>query len=108
MDVSAEKLKQCGFDSLEEMNAFRYTDYCFKKFFEEAWRSPYFKNTIFVFVGDHGIDGNAGTMFPPAWTEQKLTSYHVPLLFYGPKFVPPQRCMPFPRWWMFCPRSPAW
>jgi len=91
LDVSAEKLKQCGFDSLEEMNAFRYTDYCFKKFFEEAWRSPYFENTIFVFVGDHGIDGNAGTMFPPAWTEQKLTSYHVPLLFYGPKFVPPQR-----------------
>jgi len=91
LDVSAEKLKQCGFDSLEEMNAFRYTDYCFKKFFEAARQSPYFENTIFVFVGDHGIDGNAGTMFPPAWTEQELTSYHVPLLYYGPKFVPPQR-----------------
>ena len=90
-EVPAEKLKQCGFDSLEEMNAFRYTDYCFKKFFEAARQSPYFENTIFVFVGDHGIDGNAGTMFPPAWTENELTSYHVPLLFYSPKLVSPQR-----------------
>lgn len=90
-DVPAEKLKQCGFDSLEEMNAFRYTDYCFKKFFEVARQSPFFDRTIFVFVGDHGIDGNAGTMFPPAWTEQELTSYHVPLLFYAPKLIPPQR-----------------
>ena len=90
-DVPAEKLKQCGFDSLEEMNAFRYTDYCFKKFFEQARQSPFFANTIFVFVGDHGIDGNAGTMFPPAWTEQELTSYHVPLLFYAPNLIPPQR-----------------
>ena len=73
------------------MNAFRYTDFCFKKFFEAARQSPYFANTIFVFTGDHGIDGNAGTMLPPAWTEQELTSYHVPLLFYGPKLVPPQR-----------------
>ena len=91
LDVSAEKLKQCGFDSLEEMNAFRYTDYCFKKFFELARQSPYYANTIFVFTGDHGIDGNAGTMFPPAWTEQELTSYHCPLLFYGPKLIPAQR-----------------
>ncbi len=91
LDVSAEKLKQCGFDSLEEMNAFRYTDYCFKKFFEAARQSPYYANTIFIFTGDHGIDGNAGTMFPPAWTEQELTSYHCPLLFYGPKLIPAQR-----------------
>jgi len=90
-EIPLEKLKQCGFDSLEEMNAFRYTDYCFKKFFEQARQSPSFANTIFIFVGDHGIDGNAGTMFPPAWTEQELTSYHVPLLFYAPKLIPPQR-----------------
>lgn len=91
LQVSPEKLKQAGFDSLEEMNAFRYTDYCFRKFFEAARQSPYFANTIFVFTGDHGIDGNAGTMLPPAWTEQQLTSYHVPLLFYAPKLVPAQR-----------------
>ena len=91
VDVPAETLKRSGFESLAELNAFRYTDYCFKKFFEAARQSAYFANTIFVFVGDHGIDGNAGTMFPPAWTENKLTAYHVPLLFYGPRLVSPQR-----------------
>ena len=30
-------------------------------------------------------------MFPAAWTEQALTAYHVPLLFYAPKLLPPRR-----------------
>ena len=89
--VSADVLQRAGFDSLEEMNAFRYTDFCFKKFIEAAKKSAYFDNTVFVFVGDHGIDGDAGTRFPPAWTEHKLSAYHVPLLFYSPKLVPAQR-----------------
>ena len=32
----------------------------YQKFFEAASKEPYFKNTIFVFVGDHGIRGDAG------------------------------------------------
>lgn len=91
MEVAADKLKAGGFESLAEFNAFRYTDFAFRKFFEAARQSPYFDDTLFVFIGDHGIAGNAGTMFPPAWTEQRLTSYHVPLLFYAPKFLKPQR-----------------
>jgi phosphoglycerol transferase MdoB-like AlkP superfamily enzyme len=83
--------RQQGFESLAELNAFRYTDYAFRKFIEAARQAPYFDNTLFVFVGDHGIGGTAGAPFPPAWTEQHLTRYHVPLLFYAPKFVPAQR-----------------
>jgi arylsulfatase A-like enzyme len=44
-----------------------------------------------MFIGDHGIGGNAGNMLPAAWTDQGLTSYHVPLLFYAPKLLKPQR-----------------
>jgi phosphoglycerol transferase MdoB-like AlkP superfamily enzyme len=90
-DVPLEELKRYGFESAEEFNAFRYTDFSFRKFMEAARRSPYFDNTIFIFVGDHGIGGNAGTMFPAAWTEQALTAYHVPLLFYAPKLLPARR-----------------
>jgi len=90
-DLTEEKVRQYGFESLAELNAFRYTDFAFQKFFEAARQSAYFDNTVFVFVGDHGIDGNARTMFPPAWTENRLTSFHVPLLFYAPKLLPPQR-----------------
>ncbi len=89
--LSAAELKRGGFDSLEEFNAFRYSDFVFRKFIEQARTAPYFDRTLFVFIGDHGIGGDAGTMFPRAWTDQKLTCYHVPLLFYAPKMLAPQR-----------------
>ncbi len=87
----ADSLHKYGFESNEELNAFRYTDYCFKKFFEAAATAPYFENTLFVFIGDHGISGNAGPLFPPAWTDNSLSSNHVPLLFYAPGKIPAAR-----------------
>jgi phosphoglycerol transferase MdoB-like AlkP superfamily enzyme len=91
IDLPEATVRQHGFESLAELNAFRYTDYSFRKFFEAARTSPYFDDTIFVFIGDHGIGGNAGPGFPPAWTDHHLTRYHVPLLFYAPKLLPAQR-----------------
>ena len=92
ISFSTDSLKRFGFESNEEMNAFRYTDFGFQKFMEAAQQEAYFKNTIFVFVGDHGIRYN-GTLeyFPKSWTEQGLTCEHVPLLFYAPGFIKPQR-----------------
>jgi phosphoglycerol transferase MdoB-like AlkP superfamily enzyme len=86
-----DSLKKYGFEANDELNAFRFTDYCYRKFIEAAQKEKYFDNTIFMFIGDHGINGNAGTMFPAAWTDEALTSYHVPLLFYAPKLLKPQR-----------------
>ncbi len=90
-NVSSSELLKYGFESLEEYNAFRYTDFCFQQFMHKAMKQPFFKNTLFVFVGDHGIRGNAGNMFPKAWTEGGLTTLHVPLLFYSPGNLKPQR-----------------
>lgn len=89
--TSADSLKRSGFESIAELNAFRYTDFSFRKFMEAAVKEPYFKNTLFVFVGDHGIPGDAGKMFPNSWTENKLTCEHVPLLFYAPSWLQPSR-----------------
>jgi len=86
-----DSLKQFGFESNDEMNAFRYTDFGFSKFMEAAQKEKYFSNTIFLFVGDHGIPGNAGSMFPKAWTDQRLTAEHVPLLIYAPGLLQPRR-----------------
>ena len=86
-----EQLKKYGFESLDEFNAFRYFDYCIKKFIEAAKKETYFHNTIFVFVGDHGLAGNAQAMYPAAWTDQRLTDEHVPLLFYAPDLLPAQK-----------------
>ncbi|MEX6690493.1 LTA synthase family protein [Danxiaibacter flavus] len=89
--VPADSLKKYGFATLDEFNAFRYTDYCFEKFMEAAKKEKYFNNTLFVFIGDHGIRGDASSMMPAVFTEQGLTNEHVPLLFYSPAFVKPKR-----------------
>lgn len=89
--LPAEKLNEFGFESVDEYNAFRYTDYCFRSFFEKASRSKYFSNTIFVLIGDHGVAGNAQAVYPPIWTSQRLTDQHVPLLFYAPGLLAPQQ-----------------
>ncbi|MFM8711602.1 MAG: LTA synthase family protein [Sphingomonadales bacterium] len=89
--LSEEQLNTYGFESVDEYNAFRYSDYCIRSFMKEAAQQPYFNNTIFVFIGDHGVAGNAQAIYPPVWTEQRLTDLHVPLLFYAPGLLAPQR-----------------
>ena len=90
-NIPDEELKKYGFESADEFNAFAYTDYCYKKFIEAAKNAPYFNNTIFIFTGDHGVEGNADAMYPRAWTEQRLSDEHVPLLFYAPSLLLPQK-----------------
>jgi phosphoglycerol transferase MdoB-like AlkP superfamily enzyme len=89
--IEKEELLQNGFESPEEYNSFRYSDYCFKKFIEAAQQEAYFHNTIFVFIGDHGVTGNAKAVYPQVWTNQRLTDNHVPLLFYAPYLLQPQQ-----------------
>ena len=90
-NISDDQLKKYGFESLNEFNAFAYTDYCYRKFIEAAKKESYFSNTIFIFVGDHGVEGNASAMYPNAWTEQRLSDEHIPLLFYAPSLLAPQK-----------------
>lgn len=89
--VTNEDLAKYGFESLKEYHAFAYTDYCIKQFMEAAKKSPHFNNTIFVFTGDHGVEGNATAIYPKAWTEQRLADEHVPLLFYAPSLLAPKK-----------------
>lgn len=91
ISIPKDSLLKYGFESEDEFNAFRYTDYCFQQFIEAAKKEKYFNNTIFVFIGDHGIKGNTMNMFPKAWTENGLTAEHVPLLFYAPSMLSQKR-----------------
>lgn len=90
VNYSKKEVQENGFTSLDEVNAFRYTDYCFKLFMEQAKKESYFKNTIFVFVGDHGTKGDASKYFPDAWNNGSLVNMHVPLLFYAPGLIQPK------------------
>lgn len=89
-EISKDTLEKYGFLSVEEYNAFAYMDYSIQHFIEMAKKEKYFQNTIFVFVGDHGVEGNASAMYPDVWTKNRLSDEHVPLLFYAPALLQPQ------------------
>ena len=89
-NVSEDTLRKYGFESLKEFQSFCYTDYCFKKLIETAKEKKWFSNTIFVFVGDHGVEGESSAMYPQVWNSGQLTDEHVPMLFYAPELINPQ------------------
>jgi phosphoglycerol transferase MdoB-like AlkP superfamily enzyme len=62
----------------------RYADYALGYFLREAARQPWFDNTIFVVVADHGarVYGKA---------EIPLETYEIPLLIYSPKHIAPRQ-----------------
>lgn len=85
-----DSLRNNSFISNDELNAFRYADFSMQKFIEAAKKEKYFENTLFVFVGDHGLRGDAGLNFPVSFTKQGIGAEHVPLLFYAPKLLQPK------------------
>ena len=62
----------------EHLTAMRYSDWALGQFFEKARKQPYFKETLFVIVGDHGF-GNHQQV-----TELDLGRFNVPLLLIAP------------------------
>lgn len=91
VNYPADSVHKYGFEDIAQLNAFRYADFCYQQFFDAAKKEKYFSNTLFVFVGDHGIPGNANAMYPKSWSEQSLTREHVPLLFYAPQLLQPKQ-----------------
>ncbi|MNL08284.1 Lipoteichoic acid synthase 1 [compost metagenome] len=62
----------------EHLTAMRYSDWALGQFFEKARKEPYFKETLFVVVGDHGF-GNERQI-----TEMDLGRFNVPMLLIAP------------------------
>lgn len=90
-EPSEAELKAQGFISLAEYRAFAYLDWCVGQFMQRAQKEAYFKNTVFAFIGDHGIIGPTGPHLPRAWQELAITQGHTPLLVYAPGRVPARR-----------------
>ncbi len=60
----------------------RYADFAKNYFIESARKKPWFDNTLFIIVADHGarVYGRA---------EIPIESYRIPMLFYSPKHLKP-------------------
>lgn len=67
-----------GGDQNQRLNGVHYADWAVGEFMKSARRQPWFDDTLFVFVGDHGFG------VPPKLTELSLLHMHVPLLFHAP------------------------
>ena len=63
--------------------AVKYTDYAIGEFLRQARGRPWFGNTVFVIMADHCASSAGKTAVPVA-------KYHIPLLIYAPKLVPPR------------------
>jgi phosphoglycerol transferase MdoB-like AlkP superfamily enzyme len=60
-----------------------YTDDALRRYFEEARKSPYYGNTIFIVTGDHRL--------PEIPMAEWIDRYHVPLIIYSPLLKAPLR-----------------
>lgn len=64
--------------------AVKYADWALGDFLQRAAGHPWFDNTVFVIVADHQASAAGKTDLP-------LARYHIPLLIYAPKLIPPAR-----------------
>ena len=62
----------------------RYADYALGYFLREAAKQPWFDDTVFVVVADHGARVYGKADIP-------LKSYEIPLMIYSPKHIAPRR-----------------
>lgn len=66
-----------------ELNALRYADMSLQMFFENAKKSAWYNNTLFVFVADHTVP----YAFDPEITQNYISPIdkrRIPLLFFSP------------------------
>lgn len=62
-----------------------YADWSIGRFMRMARRQPWYSNTLFVLIADHG--GVWGTNR----YDMPLSYHHVPMIFHNPAHIPPQR-----------------
>ena len=66
----------------KEEQIVEYADWAIGRFMEEARQQPWFENTLFVFMGDHGkLVGTPECEMPESYN-------HIPLMIYGKDICP--------------------
>ncbi|TGK00724.1 alkaline phosphatase family protein [Leptospira semungkisensis] len=73
-DLYPESLKDADY-----FNTYHYADEALGKFIRKAKSSPYFENTIFIFVADHTHHRDLNP----------FEDRNIPLLIYSPKYIKP-------------------
>ncbi|MFI5187499.1 MAG: LTA synthase family protein [Chitinophagales bacterium] len=64
-------------NTIKYVNSVHYADSCLGSFFREAKLQPWYKNTLFVLVADHG------NFSPRKYANNSVEHNHIPLLIFG-------------------------
>lgn len=64
--------------------AVKYTDWALGDFIHRASKKPWFDDTLFIILADHTSKA-AGKTDLPLWR------YHIPMIWYAPKWIKPQK-----------------
>ncbi len=78
-----DELKKYGFRSTPDYNAMRFMDHSIGFFMRQASQSEYYRDTIFVFLADHGNMRHASHL--PDYVEKLgITEFQSPFVIYQP------------------------
>ncbi len=82
--LTEEQAHKRSFVSVAEYNSLRLSDHFLAEFFRLAEKSEYYKNTLFVIFGDHGLAAPESENMPRGYVEWNLINHQVPLILAGP------------------------
>ena len=82
-EPSAEALAWYGYENAEEFRSLKLSDHALRRFFAKASQQPWFNDTIFAVIGDHGLNFNSSNI-TPAVRACNLQAWHVPFILYAP------------------------
>ncbi|MGB2578819.1 phosphoglycerol transferase MdoB-like AlkP superfamily enzyme [Elusimicrobium simillimum] len=88
-DLTQEEMTDHSFGGLEDVNSLRFSDYALGEFFRLAKQSPYYKDTVFIIFGDHGLSAPKSVNMPRGYVEYNLMNHHVPLIIHAPALLKP-------------------
>jgi len=76
-DQPMEQVLVWGGNEKQYINSAYYTDRSLGRFFEQARKTEWYQNTLFVLVADHSHNSYRN------WSPFSAEYHHIPLLFYG-------------------------
>lgn len=88
-EFSTEQLRSAGFEDALQYDGMHYMDWSVGRLLAAAKKGGWFDETLFVFVGDHGITGVPGKNMPAYFSINAFTQGHTPLIYYCPKYLAP-------------------
>lgn len=89
-DIGEDLAHKRSFVSVAEYNSLRFSDHALHEFFKLAEKSDYYKNTIFLIFGDHGLAAPQSENMPRGYVDLNLINHQIPLIIAGGPITKPQ------------------